>query len=143
MPSDFIHAQHAAQLACLQGYLDNRGWATELIERSAKVPINILSVAAPRDANERERKITFAYVPVDDEDLDYLSLLQFYSPLPIVPDAAHTHELDTLINVINQGLAIGHFGHKDSEIFMRHIYTTAQAEMVNEEMFVEAILLFF
>jgi len=143
MPSEFIHAQHAAQLSFLQGYLDQRGWATEFLERGGDLPLNLLSVAAPRDPNGRERKITFAYVPLDDEDLDHIALLQFFSPLPIKLNLEYTRELDALLNVVNPGLAIGNFGHKDNEIFMRHIYTTPQTEMIDEEMFIESVLLFF
>ncbi len=144
MPSDLLSAQHAAQLGFLKQYFDARGWSSELIEPSEALPIHVLVVAAPRDRHGRERSITFAYVPLSDEDLEHINLLQFYSPLPFTLDAKHVHEVNALLTVINAGLPIGHFGHKDDrELFLHHIYVAPRYDMIGEDPFVEATLLFF
>lgn len=143
MPSELTHAQHAAQLGFLQQYFEKQGWSSRLLERSADLPIHVLSVAAPRDSLGRERGITFAYVPLDEDDLDHISLLQFYSPLPITMNPVYEKDVDTLFRFVNPGLAIGHYGHKDGELFMRHVYTAPLHDMIREEMFIETVLLFF
>jgi hypothetical protein len=69
---------------------------------------------------------------------------QFYSPLPFTLDPHYVREVDALLTVINAGLPIGHFGHKDDrELYHKHVFVAPQRQMIAEDLFVEMTLLFF
>lgn len=143
MFSEEVQKKHLEELSQLRIYIDKLELETRIIKKSDIIPIHILLAGLTVDYKDRDRFVNFSFVPLSEEDLQHINLLQFYTSLPIEIENEHIDEVKKLLHVINTHMAIGHFGiQEDGEIYIRYIYPTHRIHGVNEQQFLETFLLY-
>ena len=143
MISDLANAKYTAELSFLEGYLDNLGFESELIERSETVPMPILVSSIGGDAAGRPRLLNFLFVPIDVEHLDILQLLQIHTLFPFDLNPDYLAATEKLLGVINQKLGMGTVGiDEQNDIFYKYIFAKARFQPLDEGLIIETVQLF-
>jgi hypothetical protein len=143
---ELLHARHSAQLEILEEYLEDAGYLTQLLARSETFPMNVLLAALKPDRNERERLLHISFIPIAEDELEHIQLLQLYTTVN-VEEGADTRSADVLalLNAVNCRLAIGQFAVKDDgEIHYRYVHcpSVGTAEPNTPGPFLEIVTLF-
>lgn len=137
------HARDLAELGFLKQYLSKAGLESELLEPSSDIPIGALLAPLPQDERGRDRYLTFSFVPLSEEELEHVRLLQLYSVVPVRWKEAARANVEKLVLAVNNHLAIGHFSLKeDNELVYRYVWTVPSARMLPEEETLATIDLF-
>lgn len=134
---------HLEELNQIRMFIDKVEFETRMIKKSDIMPIHVLLAGLTVDYKERDRYVNFSFVPLSEDDLQYINLLQFYTTLPLEVKEEYIDDVKKLLHVINSHMAIGHFGvQEDGEAYIRYIYTTHRIHGVNEQQFLETLLLY-
>lgn len=134
---------HLEELNQIRMYIDRLELETRIIKKSDIMPIHVLLAGLTVDYKERDRYVNFSFVPLSEDDLQFINLLQFYTTLPVEVKEQYIDDIHTLLHVINTHMAIGHFGiQEDGEVYIRYIYTTHRIHGVNEQQFLETLMLY-
>ncbi|MDF2722422.1 MAG: hypothetical protein K0Q59_2097 [Paenibacillus sp.] len=143
MQSDFAHASHLAQLGLLEQLLNETGIATHMLEKSEQLPLHVLLAAMAKDDQGRDRYLHFSFLPVDEEQMSAIQLLQMYCKLPFpLREEARAATADILLD-INGKLPIGHFGVDEAgELYFRYVYVMPAKRSFDREEMVELITLY-
>lgn len=143
MVPEIIHARHLVELDYLKRYMEELGLESKLVERSEEVPLNTLLTALKKDYKGRERSMNFSYIPLLEEEFEYINLLQLYAPLPCDLNLEYKSSLERFLLTVNGQAAIGHFNlKKNNEIFLRYVHITSQDELINQNEIKETVMLF-
>jgi hypothetical protein len=143
MISDLANAKYTAELSFLEGYLENLGFESELMERSDTVPMPILVSSIGGDTAGRPRLLNFLFVPIDEEHLDVLQLLQIHTLFPFDLHPDYVAETEKLLAVINQKLGMGAVGiDEQNDIFYKYIFAKARFQPLDEGLIIETVQLF-
>lgn len=134
-------------LAHIQAAIGSLGYETRLIESgdaSQPLPGPLLVVGVEKDAQGRDRLIHFGFLPLpDDDDFDYLSLLQCYAPLPFVVPVERRQAAEQVLTGVNCQTTIGYFGiTADGHPFFRYILATPKWALLEVETIQQLLLLF-
>ena len=141
MLSDLTRTRQIAELDYLQRCITELGLESELIESSAEVPLPTLIVATKKDHQQRDRIITLSYIPVDEDDLEHINLLQIYGALPFSLNSTYQPELEAVLMMLNTQTAIGSFGLYNTEISLRYVYAIDRHKLPAQAAFGEIIIL--
>ncbi|MFO7681442.1 MAG: hypothetical protein R6X34_15460 [Chloroflexota bacterium] len=97
------------------------------LEASQDRPIPSLVVSAPPYDDGAPRSVTLAFVP-DDEELEYVDLLQLFIPLPLAADEIGSEAgIARRLMGVNKTAVLGHAGiTDDGELYWRHIWPIPQ-----------------
>lgn len=143
MISDFVHARHLAEFGVLKNELDQAGLTATIIEKSDEMPLHMLLAALEPDGDGRERFLHFTFVPLSEEELEQIRLLQFFSVIPCEWDESRRMDMLQLLNAINGSLAIGHLGvREDGEIHFRYVHCVSNGDTIRREEFMEVVTMF-
>ena len=143
MISDLTNAKHTAELSFLSGYLDELGFESELVERSETLPMPILISSIGGDAAGRPRMLHFLFVPIDEEHLEILQLLQIHSLFPYELGVDYLAEVEKLLSVINQKLGMGYVGiDQENSIYYKYLFAKARYQPLDQNLIVETVQLF-
>ncbi|WNR44017.1 YbjN domain-containing protein [Paenibacillus roseipurpureus] len=143
MLTELAHGRHLAQLGQLKEILDEAELATNLLEKSEAIPLHVLMAAFQEDQKGRDRFLHFSFLPLNDEDITAIQLLQIYSTLPFHLGTGARAEVSSLLLEINTRLPIGHFGiNEDGEIHYRYVYTLSASRSFESDETLEIITLF-
>jgi len=143
MLPDKIHARHLAQLGYLQEILDESGLATNLLEKSEAIPLHVLIAGFQADKKGRDRFLHFSFLPLNDEEVEAIQLLQMYSTFPFQLQAGRRQELAALFLEVNTRLPIGHFGINDQdELHYRYVYSISAAKSFERDEVLETLSFF-
>jgi len=143
MVPEVVHARHLAEFGFLKRDLEQAGYPATIVEKSEAIPLNVLLAAIEKDHKNRDRFINFSFVPLDEDDLSYIQLLQIYTTIPcdIRPELAD--DVGKLLLAINCRLAIGHFSVKeDGEMYYRYVHSASYAEKLRRDEIMEILALF-
>ena len=141
--SEKAHARHLVELGFLKEHLEEIGLESTVLERSQELPLNVLLTNIQNDHKGRKRVVNFAFVPMPEGDMDYISLLQFYTVIPCELSPENQGSLEKLIMAINCQTAIGYFGAKENkEVFLRYTYSTSASHLISKDEFKETLFLF-
>ncbi|CAI6081359.1 YbjN domain-containing protein [Cohnella sp. JJ-181] len=126
MDASANHARDLAELGFLEHSLKEAGLPCRLIEPTEGVPIPALLAATDAGDDGRERYLTFTFVPLADEDIGDIRLLQLYTVVsPSVP-AVHRAELAELLTAVNSRIPLGHFSLNEAgELYFRYVWAVS------------------
>jgi hypothetical protein len=131
------------ELGFLEEILDELGYSTQLVEKSAGLPYHTLLVALEPDAQERPRQLALNYYPVDEDQVEYSLLLQYYIALPITFDEAGLGRVRAWLPEINNQMVLGHFGITDEQkqVHYRYVQALPRDEVVTTEAVADVLTL--
>ncbi|MDG0812964.1 type III secretion system chaperone family protein [Cohnella rhizosphaerae] len=126
---NYTNARDLAELGFLQQALEEAGLPCQLLEPSPDVPIPALLASPDADEDDGERFLTFTFVPLGDEDIGDIRLLQIYTVVaPAVASAARAG-LTELLMAVNSRLPLGHFSLNDAgELYYRYVWAVGAAQ---------------
>lgn len=143
MISEKLHALHAVELGFLQAGLEEAGFSTQFVEKSPELPLHVLLLSLGQDERNRDRWINFNFVPLPDDEIEHIRLLQIYS---VVPCSVHSDRLEAvrqLLHAVNNVMPIGCFGIKeDGEIYIRYVYSASANRSLSSDEILEVVSLF-
>ena len=120
MTSPLVHAQHRAELSLVAGALGG-SYSTEIIDPGDALPLTTLIVNLGLDGDGRQRTMSINVMPLGD-DLDEVTFLQFYVPMPFDVPASHVINAGYAAAKVNAAMALGHFALSDSgEVYFRYM----------------------
>jgi hypothetical protein len=143
MISEEISAKTYMDLANLEEHLNDMGLKTQLIERSEKYALNVLLALIEPDSKNRERVINFTFVPVGDDQLDYISLLQFYTNYSFDLNTNYRDDLVKALAVINTKLPFGCISvNENNQVFFRYVHVRQKFEVMDRDAIQELVALY-
>ncbi|MEK0313974.1 YbjN domain-containing protein [Cohnella sp. 56] len=126
MDANAIYARDLAELGFLERSLTEAGLPCRLIEPTEGVPIPALLAATEAGEDGRERYLTFTFVPLADEDIGDIRLLQLYTVVSPAVQADRRAELAELLMTVNGRMPLGHFGlNEASELYYRYVWAVS------------------
>jgi hypothetical protein len=135
--------KHLKDLGQLEKILKEADISCKLIKSSETIPLNMLRVPMDADDKKRPRSFTCSFIPMDEEDLETSSLLQFYSELPLTTDPDRTGDLREFLMACNIIQPIGHFGMQDeTTVYFRYVLVIKQSNKMDEDLIIETLMLF-
>lgn len=134
-------------LTHFQRAIGDLGYETRLIEsgdESQPLPGPLLVVGVEKDALGRDRLIHFGFLPLPDEDdFDYLSLVQCYAPLPFAVSDGRRTAVEKTLAELNCQTALGYFGvTAEGNLFYRYVLATEKWALVGAETVQQLLLVF-
>jgi hypothetical protein len=143
MLSEAAKARHWERMENLQSLLEETGLATSLLQQSESIPFHLLIAAFQQDNKGRERFLHFSFLPLDEQDIQAVELLQIYSTLPFSLEEGFRGQTALLLLEINTRLPIGHFGiNEQGEIHYRYVYGLSAAQSIGAEEMLDIISMF-
>ncbi|TXK75902.1 YbjN domain-containing protein [Paenibacillus sp. N3.4] len=143
MQPEIVHARHLAQLGLLKEILDETGLATNLLEKSDAIPLHVLIAGFQEDKKGRERFLHFSFLPLNDDEIGAIQLLQIYSTLPFHLQEGSRDATAAVLLAVNTRLPIGHFGiNEQNELHYRYVYSISAARSFESEEVLETLSLF-
>lgn len=143
MLTEALHARHIAELGFLEQALAESGLQVNLLEKSEEVPLHILLAALENDHKDRERFVNFSFVPIPENELEEIQLLQLYTLIPCDRKTDKSTDVGKLLLAINCRLAIGHFSMKDDgDLYYRYVHCAPKTELIHTPAFLEMVSLF-
>ena len=143
MISNLTNAKHTAELSFLSGYLAELGFESELVERSETLPMPILISSIGGDAAGRPRLLHFLFVPIEEDQLEILQLLQIHTLFPYEVEADYLTETEKLLSVINQKLGMGYVGiDQENAVYYKYLFAKARYQPLDQALIVETVQLF-
>jgi hypothetical protein len=145
--SEEMLAQERGVLAYVQKAIGSLGYETRLFapgESSSALTNHLLLVGVERDDKGRDRTLMLSFLPFPaEDDFAYLSLLQWYAPLPFVVPAEHRLAVERLLTTINARTSVGYFGlAADGRPFFRYVLATSKWARVEVETIQQLLLVF-
>lgn len=125
---NYTNARDLAELGFLQQALEEAGLPCRLLEPTEDIPIPALLAAPDADEEDGERYLTFTFVPLDDEDIGDIRLLQIYTVVAPAVASDVRAGLAELLMTVNSRLPLGHFSLNDAgELYYRYVWAVGAA----------------
>lgn len=145
--SEGIVARQVQVLTHFQRAIGELGYETRLLEsgdESQSLPGPLLVVGVEKDAQGRDRLVHFGFLPFpDDDDFDFLSLIQCYAPLPFAVTHALQSAVKQVLTGINTRTTLGYFGiTAEGNIFYRYVLATEKWALLEAETVQQLLLVF-
>ena len=140
---DETQARHLVELGFLEEILNELGYSTQLVEKSAGLPYHTLLAALEPDGQERPRQLALNYYPVDEDQVEYSLLLQYYIALPFALDEAGLARVREWLPEINNQVVLGHFSISDEQkqLAYRYVQTLPRDEVITTEAVADVLTL--
>lgn len=143
MLNELAHARHLAQLGFLQTIVEEAGLPATMLEKSEMLPIHILMAGFSQDGKGRDRFLHFSFLPLDDDELAAVQLLQLYVTFPFELPQERRADMAQLLLDFNTRLPLGHFGvNEQNEIHYRYIYSLPASATFDKDETLSVIELF-
>ena len=105
------------------------------------MPILVSSIGG--DSAGRPRLLNFLFVPIDEEHLDVLQLLQIHVTFPFDPQPETLPQTEKFLGFINQKLGMGSVGIDErNNIYYKYLFAKARYQPLDEALIVETVQLF-
>jgi hypothetical protein len=141
--SEVVHARHLALLGVLKQMIDEAELPTTILERSETIPLHMLMAGFQEDSKGRDRFLQFSFLPLNEEDMQAVQLLQIYSTLPFTLPEENRGAVASLLLEVNTRLPIGHFGvNEQNEVHYRYVYSLSASKMLDADEILDIISLF-
>jgi hypothetical protein len=142
MNSDLLIAKFASELSFLQEYLEEAGFACQLLDAEQGVELPILVAVYQDEEEESERALNFVFVPTGDE-LETLQMLQIFSLISGTVVNEHLASVEKLLVSANRSAGMGSFGlDSENQLFYKYMFPKAKYERWNRELVMETVFLF-
>jgi len=138
-------ARDLVELGFLKQYLkDEADLQSDLIEPSADIPVGALLVPLTRDDRQRDRYLTFSFVPsLSQQGIKHIRLLQIYTKVPVQWKEGNLEKVEKLLISINCHLAVGHYSiREDGELYYRYVWCVPGSAVLPKNETLEVIDLF-
>ena len=120
MNSSLVHAQHRAELSLVAAGLSG-SYSTEILDPGDALPLTTLIIDLGPDGDDRQRSMSVNVMPLGEE-LDAVTFLQFYVPMPFEVPASQAVNVGYAVAKVNAAMALGHFAVSDSgEVYFRYM----------------------
>jgi hypothetical protein len=140
MLSEAAGARHLERLGKLQSLLGETGLATRLLEQSIEIPFHLLIAGFHQDHKGRDRFLHFSFLPMAEQDIQAVELLQMYCTLPFRLTAGLREQAALLLLEVNSRLPLGHFGiNEEDEIHYRYVYGLPAAKPFDDDEILDII----
>ena len=137
-----VHARNLVNLDLVKRYMEELGFATHLIEKGDKTPIDMLLVNVGRTYDNKDRVLNFNYIPLPNDMVNSIELLQITSVIPTQYKKEYKSVVEKFLLSANTKLAVGNFIFGDNETIMfRYIYMTPKLELIRKEELKETTML--
>ena len=141
--SDLANARDEAELGFLMQYLKEADQPAQLLKPSEELPLPTLLVPLFKDYKNRDRFLTFNFIPLPEDEVEHVRLLQIYSVIPVDWKDGTRPDVEKLLFVLNGHTAIGHFNIKDDgEVSLRYVFAASSATILPKNEVIEIIDLF-
>jgi hypothetical protein len=143
MVSKLTMAKHAVELGHLKDILADLGYDSRVLEPSEGVPIPLLIMALPLDQKGNERYLNFLFVPVEDEELQSLEMLQLHTVIPCQLEESQRVDTQRLVSTLNSKIGLGCIGlDNEDNVYYRYVYPKAKYELFDDSLVSETVSLF-
>jgi hypothetical protein len=143
MLSETAKARHLERLGTLRDLLEEAGLVSSLLEPSETIPFHILIAGFHQDNKGRDRFLHFSYLPIEEQEIQALELLQIYSTLPFSMSEGLREQVALLLLEVNTRLPIGHFGiNEQEEIHYRYVCSLPAAKPLEAEEILDIVSMF-
>jgi hypothetical protein len=143
MNSERVDAMHLVELGFIQAAFADAGIQAEIIEKSVEIPLHVLLALLGKDRNNNNRFINVSFIPIANDELEYIRLLQLFAVIPSDLNSSYMDQVGTLINNLNGQVPIGHFSIKeDGEINFRYVHCAPSDESISPDVVLEVLNLF-
>ena len=137
-----VHAKSLVNLDLIKGYMEELNFATHLIEKGEKAPLSMLLVNVGRTYDNKDRVLNFNYIPLPNDMVNTIELLQITSVLPAQYEKEYKGVVEKFLLSANTKLAVGNFIFGDNETIMfRYIYMAPKLELIRKEELKETAML--
>lgn len=141
--ADVNHARDEAELGFLMQYLREAELPSQLLKPSNEVPLATLLVPLFQDYKNRDRFMTFTFVPLPEDEIEYVRLLQIFSVVPVDWKEGTRGDVEKLLLAINARTAIGHFNvNEEGEVSFRYVHAASNSTILPKNEILETIDLF-
>jgi hypothetical protein len=142
--SELSKAKHAVELSHLSEILlAELGYHSELVEQSEEVPIPFLVTAIPQDERGRDRYLNFVFVPVPDEELQALELLQIHTLVSGRLIKARRTDVERLVGAINRKAGLGCMGIDEADnVYYKYVFAKGKYALFDPDLVSEMVQLF-
>ena len=125
--------------AAISGELDLK---CQILDARAGVPIDSLAVIMEPDRQGRPRAANLMFLPVGDDEVQEVHLLQLHCLLPLPVAAERRADLEHFLTRTNSIVPIGAFSITgDDELIFKHVYAIGRARPFEPREFLELFLL--
>lgn len=143
MISEKIQAKHILDLSNLEEILKGENIQCSLLKSGKNLPLSMLVIPMEPDDKNRPRAYSCSFIPMDDDDLENISLLQIYSQLPIKTEMSKIAELQAFLLACNILQPIGNFGIKDgADVYLRYVLVVKKYDTLDPEEILETFMMF-
>jgi hypothetical protein len=133
-------ARHLERLGKLQSLLGETGLATRLLEQSDEIPFHLLIAGFHQDPKGRDRFLQFSFLPMTEQDIQAVELLQIYGILPFRLKEGLREQAGLMLLEVNSLLPLGHFGiNEEDEVHYRYVYGWPTAKPVDADEILDII----
>jgi hypothetical protein len=140
--SEETNAKTYLELARLEKILNDMGFPTQLLESSEQYEINVLLASIEPDYKNRERIVNLTFVPVGDDQLDSISLLQFYINYPFEIDKKYKNELVKFLCFVNYKMPMACISiNENNAVFFKYVYAIKKYELLDKDSTQEIVAL--
>jgi hypothetical protein len=138
-----IDAQHQVELGYLEHILNDLGFPTQLVEKSPQIPYHALIIGVDDDVEGRQRQLIATFYPLDEETVEHVLLLQYFTELPFAVKESAMPSLIALLPYLNNKVVLGHFGVTEGKqtIHYRYVQTLPKDKSVTRESVIDAVRL--
>jgi Putative bacterial sensory transduction regulator len=138
-----VSARTYMELARLEKVLNDLGIDTNLVRKSEEFELHVLVAVFEDDEHGHERFINCTFMPLPEDEIEHVDLLQIFTSYPIRPTEEARAEALEIINGINPKLPFGSLAiDADGQIFYRYIFVKRRLEFIDDDAFGEMVLLF-
>ena len=137
-----VHARNLVNLDLIKRYMEELNFATHLIEKGEQTPLDMLLVNVGRTYDGKDRVLNFNYIPLPDDMVNTVELLQITSVIPAQYSKEYKGSVEKFLLSANTKLAVGNFIFGDNETIMfRYIYMAPKLELIRKEELKETAML--
>ena len=141
--SDKLHTRDQAELGFLMQYFKEFELTAELLKPSDELAMSALVLPLMQDHKQRDRFLTFSFIPLSEDETEHIRLLQMYAVIPAEWKEGARPDVERMLHSINNRTAIGHFSVNDAgEISYRYVYSVSGATILPKHETIETVDLF-
>lgn len=136
-------ARHKVELGYLESVLNDLGFPTQFVEKSAQIPYNALIIGLEDEGQETSRQLVATFYPVGEETVEHVLLLQYFTELPFAVAESALPKIKSLLIDLNNKVVLGHFGITEGQatIHYRYVQTVPGDTGITREAVIDAVRL--
>lgn len=134
---------HLAQLRILDSILQEMGYPTHLLERTAQIPQPVLLVKIAMLGERPPLEMALGFYPVDPQQVKHTLLLQYFMELPLRPDDEGLRRVVELLPDLNGKAVLGHFSVDSGRrsLIYRYVQTLPAGEPITQSAVADVMVL--